>query len=426
MKKCSGIIYLLLMVMLVTGCNNNTTYKPWPNPTTTVSEDGKTATTMGVIDNVDNENGIIRFYKVDTEELCLHTYNSGTVVLTQSGRVTTIDTLMPGMVVDIKYNTSSFMISEVQISTDEAVWENTKVTNFKVDDTTRSMTVGNSLYYYKDDVCVFSGEEAISISQLTNADQLIVRGINNRILSIVVDVGHGYVSLEGEDIFMGGLVDIGGNIVKVIEENMLILVPEGTYKVEVRKDDTIAEKYVTVVRDEQCIADFSDVAANVTVTGSVKFNINVSDATLYIDNIKRDHSSVIVLTEGTHSIIVVADGYVTYTSTVEIGANHQSINIYLNEDSEAETNSNDSTEATTETTTEEGETIVSEINDVTIEGPVGGLVYFDSTYMGVAPITFDMITGTHVISILYGTEINSYTVTLSEGGDDVVYDFTSN
>ena len=53
------------------------------------------------------------------------------------------------------------------------------------------------------------------------------------------------------------------------------------------------------------------------------------------------------------------------------------------------------------------------------------MVYFDSTYVGIAPVTFDMVTGTHVISILNGTEINSYTVTLAEGGDDVEYDFTN-
>ena len=52
------------------------------------------------------------------------------------------------------------------------------------------------------------------------------------------------------------------------------------------------------------------------------------------------------------------------------------------------------------------------------------MVYFDSTYVGVAPVTFDMVTGTHVISILNGTEINSYTVNLSEGKGDVEYDFT--
>ena len=432
LKKCSGIIYIAILMVLV-GCNSNTTKPSWIVPTTSVSEDGKSITTVGVIKNIDLENEIISFYKVDTEESCMYTYNSGTTVLTESGRVTTVETLQPGVIADIEYSADSYKVSEIQISTDKDVWENTKVTNFKVDDTTRSMTIGSSMFYYKDDVCVFSGEEAIDISELTMADQLIIRGIGNRVLSVVVDVGHGYVTLEGEDIFIGGLVDISGSIVKVIEENMLILVPEGTHKVEVRKGETIAEKYVTVTRDEQCVADFSDVAANVTVTGSVKFNINVSGAMLYIDNVKRDHNSVIVLKEGTHSVIVAADGYVTYIDTVEIGSEHQRIKIYLNEDTEASTeeNTQESTTApsekpsqSTEQSTAEGETIVSTINDVSIVGPKGGLVYFDSTYMGVAPVTFDMITGTHVISILYGSEINSYTVTLSEGGDDVEYDFT--
>lgn len=430
MKKYLGLIFVVILGTLFSGCDNNKTYAPWQTVETTISVDGKTATSLGVIDYIDVDNSIVKFYRVDTEELCLYTYNSGTNVLTQSGRVTTIDTLTAGTVVDVEYSTSSFIISKIQVSTGNNIWENSKVTNFKIDDTTRSMQVGNSLYYYKDDVCVYSEGKSIDVSELTSADQLIVRGIDNRILSIVVEVGHGYVTLDGDDIFIGGLIDIGGKIVKVVEENMLILVPEGTHKVEVRKDDNIAEKYVTVVRDEQSVADFSDVSANVTVTGSVKFNINVADAILYIDNVKRDHGSVVVLNEGKHSVIIVANGYVTYTDVIEITGEHQSLNIYLNEDKEADKEPTDkeTTSATTasssETTTLEGETIVSEINDVKILGPEGGLVYFDSIYKGVAPISFDMITGTHVISILYGTDINSYTVTLAEGGDDVEYDFT--
>ena len=429
MRRKTAIVIFLILILIFCGCSNKTSYIPWPTITTTTSEDGKESTTLGVVDFVDTESKILKFYKVDSEEICMYSYNSGTAVLTESGRVTTIDTLSAGSLVDVTYSTSAYVVSKIQVTTDDAAWENTKVKNFKVDDTTRSIQVGSTLYYYKDDVCVYSDGKAISISELTQADQLIVRGLGNRVLSIVVDVGHGYVMLEGEDIFVGGLVDIGGNIVKVIEENMLILVPEGTHKVEVRNGDTIAEKYVTVVRDEKCVADFSDVVANVTVTGSVKFNVNVADATLYIDNVKRDHKSIIVLKEGKHSVIVAADGYVTYMETIEITNTHQSINIYLNKDAEAETESGnnqttESTESSTEGTTSEGETIVSNINDVTVSGPVGGIVYFDSTYIGVAPVTFDMITGTHVISILNGTEINSYTVTLVEGADDVVFDFT--
>ena len=37
---------------------------------------------------------------------------------------------------------------------------------------------------------------------------------------------------------------------------------------------------------------------------------------------------------------------------------------------------------------------------------------------------FPLVTGEHIISILSGTKINSYTVNLADGADDVTYDFT--
>lgn len=422
-NKLYALIYIMLLCAVLTACNNeNTTRRPFPT-TQPSTEDAKDVEVLAVVTGIDEENKIIEFYKVDTEEECTYSYNSGTQILTKAGRSISIQSIVKGEVVDVHYDSASYMISRIQISDNKDVWENGKVNVFSVNDTTRSMTVGSSLYYYKDDIVVVSNDERISISELTSEDQLIVKGYGNRIVSIIVDKGHGYLSLKGADIFVGGLIDVGGSIVKVIEENMLILVPEGTYKVEVRNNSTIAEKHVTITRGEQSVVDFSDIAANVTTTGSLKLNINVLNAVLYIDNIKRDNNGVINLTTGTHSIIVTAEGYETYSTSVEIETGHKSMDIILRkEDSEEETTGEE--ETTTEEPTVEGETIVSEINDVTISGPVGGLVYFDSTYMGIAPVTFDMVTGTHVISIINGKEINSYTVTLAEGGDDVVYDFT--
>lgn len=427
-KKLYALIYILFICAMLAACDNSSTNRR-PFPTTEpTSADAKDVETLAVITNIDEENNIIEFYKIDTEEECMYSYNSGTEILTKTGRSISIQSVAKGEVVDVHYDPNSYMVSKIQISDNDKVWENGKVTVFSVDDATRSMSVGSSLYYYKDDVYVVSNEERISISELTAEDQLIVKGYGNRVVSVIVDRGHGYLSLKGEDIFVGGLIDIGGSIVKVIEENMLILVPEGTHKVEVRNNNTIAEKHVTITRGEQSVADFSDVAATVTTTGSIKLNINVSDATVYIDNIKREYTSVINLTTGTHSIIAVADGYETFRTAVEIETGHKSMDIILIKESEdeEETTEEGSTEeeTTTEEPTVEGETIVSEINDVTVSGPVGGLVYFDSTYMGVAPVTFDMVTGTHVISIISGKNINSYTVTLAEGGDDVEYDFT--
>lgn len=426
-RKLQLIIYMLFVCAILAACDNSSTNRR-PFPTTEpASVDAKDLETLAVIMNIDEENNVIEFYKIDTEEECMYSYNSGTEILTKTGRSISMQSIARGEVVDVYYDPNSYIISKLQISDNDDVWGNGKVTVFSVDDTTRSMSVGSSLYYYKDDVYVVSDGEQISITELTTEDQLIVKGYGNRIISVIVDRGHGYLSLKGADIFVGGLIDVGGSIVKVIEENMLILVPEGTHKVEVRNNNTIAEKHVTITRDEQSVVDFSDVAATVTTTGSIKLNINVSDATVYIDNIKREHTGVINLTTGTHSIIAVADGYETFRTDIEIETGHKSMDIILIKEDEDETTGEEGTveeETTTEEPTVEGETIVSEINDVTVSGPVGGRVYFDSTYMGVAPVTFDMVTGTHVISIINGTKINSYTVTLAEGGDDVEYDFT--
>lgn len=413
-NKILTVLCFLLICLCLGACQGKkSTWYKQPETTTSV-DNSKDASILAVVTSTDIDNQKISFYRVDIEENYTCFYNAGTIVRTKTGRISTVESLPLGSVVNIEYVPETNTVTTIQISNDKNIWENGKVTNFSVDDTTRSIKVGSSLYYYKDDVCVISNGRCIDVSELTEGDQLVVRGQGERILSIVVDKGHGYISLKGAEIFVGGLVDVGGTTVKVIEDNMLLIVQEGVHRVEVRNGETIAEKYVTVVRDEQCVADFSDIAANVTVTGTVKINVNISNATVYIDNVKRDHSSVITLVSGKHKLEVSADGYVTYTGTIDVGSTHQSIDIKLGVDEEG----------SSEETTKENETVVSKVNDVTVVGPKGAMVYFDSTYVGIAPVTFDMVTGTHVISILNGTEIKSYTVTLTEGGSDVEYDFT--
>lgn len=441
-------MYLIVCCSFLCGCNGTESTKKKPSTSIyqETTQDARDKKILCVLTGVDLENKLIEFYKIDSEETHRYSYDAATLVLTKAGRNISIQSVAKGSVVDLYYDPNTYMISKVQISKDKSVWENSKVTSFSVDDTKKSMKIGSSLYYFKDDVYIVSDGREITYNQLTQGDTLIVRGVENRIISIEVDKGHGYLTLEGEDIFIGGLVDVGGSIVKVIEEDMLIIVPEGTYKVEVRKAKNIAEKYVTVTRDEQCVVDFSDVAASVTTTGSIKFNVNIREAKLYIDNIERNHLKTLTLETGKHTVMVIAEGYNTYKSTIEVEAGHKSINIALSVDEESETTSQEETtskeesasqeetaseeESTTEKETEtsgafgEQQTIVSEINDVTISGPVGGLVYFDSEYKGVAPVTFDMVTGTHVISIISSGGINSYTVTLVEGAADVTYDFS--
>ncbi|MCM1307278.1 MAG: PEGA domain-containing protein [Butyrivibrio sp.] len=410
----------------------------WHLKSTTDSARGdKPDETVGVVTSVDEKNKSISFISAEDGSTNIFPYNSGTTIHGKSGTDIVMAQITPGMIVDIFYDGTSKMVSRVEISDNKEVWENRGVTSFSVDDSKRSMRVGQSLYSYNDDTFVYSDGEKISMMELNGQDKLTVRGCGTRVLSVVVDKGHGYISLTGDSLFIGGYIDIGGSIVKVIEEDMLLIVREGNYKVEVRNGEYIAERRIEVVRNGNCELDFSDVVPNVTNNGNIRFNIDVDGALLYIDNAETKYSGMVVLPVGKHDIRVTASGYQTYTDTIEVDVSYRVIDIKLRKDEqmtetpkptdggeETTADENAATEAATSETRYPGQDVVSAVNDITVSGPAGGYVYFDGIYKGVAPVTFDMITGEHVISVLYNKEIKSYSVVLAEGGDDVVYDFT--
>lgn len=425
----------VLACVLMCACASSSSTRWHLKTTTKDADNNRTVESVGVVTKVDEDNKNISFISAEDGSTNIFPYHSGTLVYSKSGRDISMAQIAPGMVLDIFYNGVSQMIEKVEISDNKEVWENGKVTSFSVDDSKRTMRVGQSLYSYNDQTFVYSDGEKISMMELNAQDQLIVRGYGTRILSVVVDKGHGYISLTGDSLFIGGYIDVGGSVVKVIEEDMLLIVREGNYKVEVRNGEYLAERQVTVARNENCELDFSDVAPNVTHNGNIRFHIDVDDAVLYIDGVETDYAGIVVLPAGTHKIRVTADGFQTYAETIEVDVSYRTIDIQLKESEPAtdgetsgggETRSGEdgTTEAAPSETRYPGQNVVSAINDVTVSGPAGGYVYFDGVYKGVAPVTFDMITGEHVISVLYNKEIKSYSVVLAEGGDDVTYDFT--
>ena len=427
---------LILVTVVVSVCllingdkKNKTGAKSYREEQTTAAIQGDISQTAVVV-SIADENHSITIQPVEESGRIICVYNEGTGIYNRHDDAISIDQLHKGDVVDVIYDNYSKILSSIKKSNNDKVWENTKVTSFLIDNSNKSMKIGQTLYRYTDDTLVFQNDEIIDITELYAQDQLIVRGYDQTVVSIIVEKGHGYISLTGESLFMGGLVDVGGTVVKVIEDDMLIIVREGSYKVEVRNGQYIADQSVTVGAGQQSVVDFSGVTPVVNETGSVKFNISADNARLYLDGRETDYSQPVVLTTGKHTLLVQADGYEDYTSTLVVAKGHATININLgtgqeesSSDSEKETETTGGTESTETVTSESHE---STTNTVTVKGPEGGYVYVDGAYKGIAPVNFPMITGTHVISIINNNEIKSYTVTLIEGANDVTYDFSNN
>lgn len=398
---------------------------------------------FGIIKKIDTVEKSITFWDYEDRKTLMYPYNEGTSAYTRGGTAVTVGQLKVGMAVDIYFDSDSDVITRIQGSREPKSWVNSKVTSFSIDDTTQSMKIGQSLYRYTDDTLVYSDGKEITMMELNSEDQLTVYGYDTQVVSVVVDRGHGYISLKGDKYFIGGYIDVGGRVVKVIEEDMLLLVREGTYKVEVTNGEYVSDKQVTVKRNEETVVDFSDVPPIVQKTGNVRFNIDVENAVLYVDGNIEDASEILTLSTGEHTVRVTADGYDDYTGTLKVGQSYSVIDINLgagtggqesttsgtkHSEAESETGNRETTGATEETTEETtaapGQNIVSKTDKVTVSGPEGGFIYFDGKYMGTAPVTFSLVTGTHVISVLYDSQIKSYTVNLAEGGDPVTYDFT--
>lgn len=410
-KRIIALLALLMAACLMGGCFNTTTSTKKPAPTLPQQTTAvRTDKELGIIDSVDTKYKQIHAYSVKDNSELHYTYSGQTAVYSRSGAAMTVEQLSAGDVVDIKTSETNEAI-EIRISGDSKVWENRKVTTFHINDVERSFKVGQTLYYYDEYTKVYSNGEAIGITELCPEDTLVVRGYDNRIISVVVDRGHGYVTLKDAKYFYGGYIDFGGEIIKVIEENMLITVPEGTYRVEAKNGAYKSEKLVEVVRGENAVIDYSDVMPIVTNYGNVKFNIDVADATLYIDGVATDYSSIVSVVCGNHTIRVEAPGYDIYYKRIEVGLDYLVVDISL-----------DKGEISTETN--KGESNVSVSDKVTVKAATGSMIYFDSVCKGIAPVTFDMITGSHTITVIGTAGIKSYNVNLV-AGKDVEFDYTA-
>lgn len=79
-----------------------------------------------------------------------------------------------------------------------------------------------------------SGDSKISIAQIVKEDTLTLRGIGNKLYSIDVANGHGYLELTGIEAFVGGYITLGSRLFHKVTDNMMVTAPVGTYDVEIQ------------------------------------------------------------------------------------------------------------------------------------------------------------------------------------------------
>lgn len=462
--RLAEVLLALVLVLGISGCagkfpflsdNAESTEKTTVlEETSSISENLKMS---GVVTALDTETKNVTVRNMDTREITSFVYSTSTMVQNKYGDGISMAQVRIGELVDLEYDRTSGKVKEVTISPD--AWELNSITQFTMDRTNKTIQTGSHLYQYDSSIAIVSDGALIEPIEISDQDELTIKGRGTMAYSIIVTKGHGYVSLENEEHFLGGTLTIG-KIVKPITANMLVVVPEGDYTLEVEQGKTKGRKQIRVEKNEELAVDIQSFVAEARQIGTVNFKIDPEQAKLYVNGKEINHKEVAPFDYGTYAVRVEAEGYVPFSEKYEVKTSYQEKTIVLEaeegESSAAETEETSSEnqqtsepgtvvvtlpptevsssgETTAESSTTEKETIGSpgsiSSGDVSaykihIMEPSQTEVYFDGDYIGISPVTLTKVSGEHTIILKKdGYVTKTYTVNITSDQIDSYYSF---
>lgn len=351
-------------------------------------------------------------------------YDGTTVFSDKYEQPLSLEQIREGDIVDITFLKSKKQLTTLKLSA--SGWSNEEVSRYHFNATAHDVTIGEDIYKITGDTLIFSRGEKIELMDINETDILTFQGIDRTVYSIVVEKGHGYLRLTGDENFIGGWIEVGQNIIHPITEGMLLTVPEGSYQVQLSTAGGGGTKNVIINRNEEVSLDISDLKVEEPKYGQVIFTMTPSSATLYVDGSIVDTSAPVELQYGIHQLIARASGYNTLTSYLKVGEEVAGIDIELEATTAVkDDDDDDEPSVSNEPSVSDGNSnTVTEYYQVYIDAPEGAEVYVDGNYIGISPISFRKVAGPHVITLRRtGYETRSYTIQVDEEDKDVTYSF---
>lgn len=410
--------------------------------TTSINPEMKTITASVVNINMDKMQVIVKdIYSGDNWAL---SYNGGTDIKNTFDEVIAMSQLDEGEIVDVTFDPDKKKAKAIYEC--KEAFRTHNITGFKATASSQTITFGSASYVYTDTLVVLSNGKQLDPTEVMSRDVVEVRGIDNKIYSVSIDKGHGYLALTGTDAFLGGMLEIGRDFLYTITENMLIVVPEGEYEVRLTNNGTVASKTVYISKDMTATMDFGEYVTPVNKTGTVEFQILPKDTDLYIEGEKQDYSTPVKLEYGTYIINLVSSEYPTYTTKLTVSSLYQIEDFNLKDINAGNTTSGSTTTATEATTasttaatttptssatsgtttgsTEETTVATTGSVKLTIDSPVGAGVYIDNAYVGTAPVTVNKDAGEYVITFKRtGYQTKSYIVDVESSDGEQTLSF---
>ncbi len=418
-----------------------------------------------VVVKKDTENGTIQLQNIATAKRYTLNYDGTTEVFDKNDVALSMQQLKEGSVVTVRFYKSDKSLSYIKENADALNLPD--LSNYELDLREGKITVGAQTYLLSSNVVVISDGRETEPWELNALDVISVWGYQDRIYGINVEKGHGYLRLQNEDYFVNGWVDVGDKVIQKIEEDMLLVVPEGTFNAMVSHKGSSAMQEISFARNEEMVWDLGSVEITVVQTGKIIFTLTPATARMAIDGREVDTSKPIELTYGLHSMRIVAEGYDTVAQYIKVAEPSANISVELEKSSEPESKEPESGQDTKTQEDKQEETPVGkkyalnandddeneddEDNDkkeekdreersseassdvlsasekykVYIDAPEDVEAYLNGSYIGMTPVSFPKNAGNYVVTLRKnGYQTRSYTLQIDSEKKDVNYSFT--
>ena len=363
----------------------------------------------------DEKEGTVSFLNLDLGKQYTLSVDGTTRFYDKYGDSISLSQVQTGDIVDVTFLKSKKHLTTLQLS--PSAWSFTNVEKYEFNMVRNEVSIGSEVYKLNSNTQYLSEDRKMDSMDLNPSDVLGFQGIDNQVLSVRVEKGHGYLRLANDENFIGGWIEIGQSQIQKISEDMLVLVPEGSYQVNISNKGGGGTKSVVINRNEETTLDIGDLEIPEPQYGMVLFSVDPSSTEIYIDGSKVDISEPVSLLYGIHQMIARAEGYQSVTQYIRVAQESAGINVVLDanagEEEEESTSASESSAAT-----------ATDYYKVYVDAPEGAEVYLDGNYVGISPCSFKKTTGAHVITLRRtGFETRSYTVQIDEEEKDLSYSF---
>ena len=363
----------------------------------------------------DEKEGTVSFLNLDLGKQYTLSVDGTTRFYDKYGDSISLSQVQTGDIVDVTFLKSKKHLTTLQLS--PSAWSFTNVEKYEFNMVRNEVSIGSEVYKLNSNTQYLSEDRKMDSMDLNPSDVLGFQGIDNQVLTVRVEKGHGYLRLANDENFIGGWIEIGQSQIQKISEDMLVLVPEGSYQVNISNKGGGGTKSVVINRNEETTLDIGDLEIPEPQYGMVLFSVDPSSTEIYIDGSKVDISEPVSLLYGIHQMIARAEGYQSVTQYIRVAQESAGINVVLDanagEEEEESTSASESSAAT-----------ATDYYKVYVDAPEGAEVYLDGNYVGISPCSFKKTTGAHVITLRRtGFETRSLTVQIDEEEKDLSYSF---